>query len=329
MIDEMASVLKAEQADDDNKKEYCEMQFDGADDKKKGLERAMSDLSTAIGKEKELIAALADELAALAAGIAALDKSVAEATAQRKEENQEFQEMMASNGAAKELLGFAKNRMNKFYNPKMYKEKTVELSDADRATLAGGGTLAPTEAPGGIAGTGIEAMQISAHDAGKVAPPPPPATAAAYSKKSGESNGVIALMDLMVADVVKEMTEGKTAERLAQEDYETTMKDSAEKRALDTKALADKDKAKAETAAALEAHSEEKGATAKTLMATEKYIHSLHGECDWLLQYFTVRKEARAGEVEALKSAKAVLSGADFSLVQVGVRHRTSLRGVA
>merc|ERR1719162_328204 len=44
MIDEMASVLKAEQADDDNKKEYCEMQFDGADDKKKSLERAMSDL---------------------------------------------------------------------------------------------------------------------------------------------------------------------------------------------------------------------------------------------------------------------------------------------
>jgi len=216
--------------------------------------------------------------------------------------------------------------MNKFYNPKIYKAPPArELSDADRATLAGGGTLAPTEAPGGIAGTGIEAMQIS----GKVAPPPPPATAAAYSKKSGVSNGVIALMDLMVADVVKEMTEGKTSERLAQEDYETTMEDSAEKRALDTKALADKDKAKAETGAALEAHSEEKGATAKTLMATEKYIHSLHGECDWLLQYFTVRKEARAGEVEALKSAKAVLSGADFSLVQVGVRHRTSLRGVA
>ena len=31
---------------------------------------------------------------------------------------------------------------------------------------------------------------------------------------------------------------------------------------------------------------------------------------------FFVRKEARAGEVESLKKVKAVLSGADFSLVQ-------------
>ena len=27
---------------------------------------------------------------------------------------------MASNTAAKELLGFAKNRLNKYYNPKLY-----------------------------------------------------------------------------------------------------------------------------------------------------------------------------------------------------------------
>merc|ERR1719446_1020727 len=124
------------------------------------------------------------------------------------------------------------------------------------------------------------------------------------------------------------MNEGKTAERLAQEDYETTMKDSAEKRALDAKALADKEKAKAETEASLDSHSEEKTATGKTLYATEKFIHSLHGECDWLLQYYQVRKEARAGEVESLKSAKAVLSGADYSFVEMGVSHR-SLRGHA
>jgi len=319
MIDEMASVLAAEQVDDDNKKEYCEAQFDQADDKKKGLQRAMGNLETAIGKEKELIVALADEIKALEAGITALDKAVAEATEQRKEENSEFTELMASDGAAKELIGFAKNRMNKFYNPKLYKAPPKrELSEADQITVNNGGTLAPTAAPGGIAGTGIGLNQV--------APPPPPATAEAYSKKSGESGGVIALMDTMIADLTKEMTEAKATEENAQEDYESTMKDSAEKRAIDTKALADKGKAKAETEASLDAHAEEKAATGKTLMATEKYIQSLHGECDWLLQYFQVRKEARAGEVESLKSAKAVLSGADYSLIQSGVSHR-SLRG--
>jgi len=48
-----------------------------------------------------------------------------------------------------------------------------------------------------------------------------------------------------------------------------------------------------------------------------KYIQSLHGECDWLLKNFDVRKEARASEIDALGKAKAVLSGADFSFLQV------------
>merc|ERR1719284_651784 len=134
------------------------------------------------------------------------------------------------------------------------------------------------------------------------------------------------MIDLMIKDLTKEMTEAKTTEKLAQEDYEQTMKDSAEKRATDTKTLADKEKAKAELAAELEANTEEKGATTKTLMATLEHIQSLHAECDWLLQYFQVRKEARAGEVESLKTAKAVLSGADFSLVETS---RRSLRGQA
>merc|ERR1719316_1226924 len=136
------------------------------------------------------------------------------------------------------------------------------------------------------------------------------------------------MIDLMIKDLTKEMTEAKTTETDAQADYEQTMKDSAEKRATDTKALADKQKAKAELEAEVEANTEEKAATTKTLMATLEYIQSLHAECDWLLQYFEVRKEARTGEIDSLKNAKAVLSGADFSLVMTGETHR-SLRGRA
>jgi len=51
----------------------------------------------------------------------------------------------------------------------------------------------------------------------------------------------------MIKDLTKEMTESKTAEKLAQEDYEEAMKDAADKRATDTKTLADKEKAKADT----------------------------------------------------------------------------------
>merc|ERR1719214_176008 len=163
------------------------MQFDLADDKKKALEREISNLEKAIDKANEGIKALSEEIKALEAGIKALDKSVAEATEQRKEENAEYTELMASDGAAKEILGFAKNRLNKFYNPKLYKAPPKrQLTEEERITVNNGGTLAPTAAPGGIAGTGVTVLaDVSAH----VAPPPPPETAAAFSKKSEESNG--------------------------------------------------------------------------------------------------------------------------------------------
>merc|ERR1719440_2375237 len=121
MIDEMVVTLKTEQADDDAKKEYCAKEFDQADDKKKSLDRSISDLEKAIDDANEGIATLKDEIAALEKSIKALDKAVAEATEQRKEENEDFTQLMASDSAAKEILGFAKNRLNKFYNPALYK----------------------------------------------------------------------------------------------------------------------------------------------------------------------------------------------------------------
>jgi len=316
MIDEMAATLKKEQDDDDHKKEYCAAQFDQADDKKKSLERGVADLETAISDAKEGVATATTDIAALEDAIKALDKMVAEATSQRKEENEDFQGLMASDSAAKEILGFAKNRLNKFYNPTLYKAPPKrELSDEDRATLAAGGTLAPTEAPAGIAGTGVTVLaSVSQHGVAK--PAPPPEAPGAYKKKSGESGGVIAMIDLLVKDLDKEMTVAKAEETDAQGDYETMMKDSAAKRAEDSKALGDKQATLADLQASLGTSKEDLSSTQKELGATLQYIQSLHNECDWLLQYFEVRKEARTSEIDALGKAKAVLSGADFSLVQ-------------
>merc|ERR1719446_35543 len=83
MIDELVANLKKEQVDDDGKKEYCEAEFDKSDDKKKGLEQSISDSEAAIENMQGNIATLKDEMAALTADINALDKSVAEATANR------------------------------------------------------------------------------------------------------------------------------------------------------------------------------------------------------------------------------------------------------
>merc|ERR1719203_1825257 len=128
------------------------------------------------------------------------------------------------------------------------------------------------------------------------------------------------MIDLLVKDLEMELTEAQTEEKDSQADYEQMMRDAAEKRTTDSKALTEKTSAKADTEAELEAHQEHKTAEAKELMATMKYIHSLHAECDWLIQYFDVRKTARTDEIDSLKKAKAVLSGADYSLVQTHTR---------
>merc|ERR1719163_251862 len=112
------------------------------------------------------------------------------------------------------------------------------------------------------------------------------------------------MIKLLIRDLEKEMTEAETSEEDAQKDYEESMKDAAEKRTADSKAITEKSSAKAQLETELQEHKDGKGSAEKELMATEQYISNLHSECDWLLKYFDVRKEARASEIDALGKAK-------------------------
>jgi len=286
MVDDMVALLKKEQQDDDDKKEMCEMQLDKAEDDLKILETTVADLEKSIADGKEEIVTLTDEIAALTKGLEALDKQVEEAMVNRKEENEDYQSLMANNGAALEIIGMAKNRMNKFYNPAMYKEPAAFI-------------------------------QVHSHKQAEVdAPPPPPATAGAFAKQSEGSNGVIAMMDSLTADLEKEMQEAELEEKDSQGDYEQFTEDAAEKRVMDSKSITEKDGAKADAEVNLVKETKERQTKMKEALARVNYIGSVHKDCDWLLQNYDVRKQARAGEGDALTKCKAVLSGADFSLVQ-------------
>lgn len=127
----------------------------------------------------------------------------------------------------------------------------------------------------------------------------------------------------------KEMTEADVGEKNAQVEYEKFMKEATASRVADSKAITNKEVAKSNAETSLIKAKDERTSKTKELMAMEQYISSLHGECDWLISNFDLRKEARAGEIESLKQAKAVLAGADFSLVQTKKYGASpSLRGV-
>merc|ERR1719311_2019160 len=135
------------------------------------------------------------------------------------------------------------------------------------------------------------------------------------------------MMDAMIGDLEKEMQTAETDEKSAQKEYEEFLEDSKEKRATDAKAITDKSAAKAELEGMLEKARKDHAGKGKELMASHEVLAHTHGECDFLLQNFDSRKTARTEEAENLKKAKAVLSGADFSLVQRSTSH--NLRGAA
>ena len=123
------------------------------------------------------------------------------------------------------------------------------------------------------------------------------------------------------------MTVAKTTEKEAQKDYEALMADAKAKRSADSKSVSQKEQTKADLEGELQNHKNAKAEATQELAATAEYIAGLHAECDWLLEHHDARKSARAGEVESLNNAKAVLAGADYSLVQV--HERQHLRGRA
>merc|ERR1719215_18713 len=54
---------------------------------------------------------------------------------------------------------------------------------------------------------------------------PPPATWGAYATKSEESNEVVAMINLLIKDMDKEMTEAWTSQKEAQADYQMMMRE--------------------------------------------------------------------------------------------------------
>ena len=58
---------------------------------------------------------------------------------------------------------------------------------------------------------GYEFTQINVHS--REAPPPPPETFDAYTKQGEATNGVMTMMDIIVADLDKEMREADVDEK--------------------------------------------------------------------------------------------------------------------
>merc|ERR1719281_2084447 len=251
----MVSVLKEEQKDDDTQKAFCDTDIGKSETQQKDTEEAVAASQAFIEETTAESAATAEEIASLQKEIKEMDKAVAEATEQRKEEHAEFLVFQQQSSAALQLIDKAKNRLVKFYRPTMYKEApTKELTEEEKILAASGRSdMIATAAPEYIPGTTETVYaQIRSHSNDDAAPPPPPETWGAYQKKDGKSNGVMALMDMLMKELSSDLTASENEEKTSQKDYETLMSDSQATRAQNVASITDKEAAKADMDTAVE-----------------------------------------------------------------------------
>merc|ERR1719456_1015825 len=121
------------------------------------------------------------------------------------------------------------------------------------------------------------------------------------------------MMDTIISDLKSDSKDASYEEKTSQTMYAELMADSQASRASDSKALVGAQTTKAQVEAKLMTSKETHGATTQDLKLVGTTIQDLHVSCDFILQNFDLRKEARTNEIEGLKNAKAVLSGASFS----------------
>merc|ERR1719198_2130700 len=137
----------------------------------------------------------------------------------------------------------------------------------------------------------------------------PSADFAASDSRKSETGGILAILEMLVEDLEKEMKEGRADDADAQEKYlkqngalqETLDSQEETLTNLETQ-LADLE----EKMRSYEKYKDEKGADKD---AEEDMKKSLVTDCSWVKTHFESRREKRKVEIQGLVDAKAFLAG--------------------
>merc|ERR1712060_810151 len=144
-----------------------------------------------------------------------------------------------------------------------------------------------------------------------VGPPPPPGFEA--YKNNAASGGVMKLIQSIIADAKAMEAEAIRSEEDAQKAYEDFVKETNNSIEAKSRDIVSKTEEKAQAETDLVEANKAKDAVMLELEQLSNYNAELHQSCDFVLKNFDLRQAARDEEVEALRQAKAILSGANFA----------------
>jgi len=141
--------------------------------------------------------------------------------------------------------------------------------------------------------------------------PPPPPGFKEY-KKNAASGGVMGMIQQIINDAKAMEADAIRAEEDSQKAYEDFVKETNASIESKTKEIINKSEEKAKSETDLTQANADKEAVLLELEQLSNYNAELHQSCDFVMKNFEIRQTGRDEEVEALKQAKAILSGADF-----------------
>jgi len=142
---------------------------------------------------------------------------------------------------------------------------------------------------------------------------PPPPAGFKDLKKNAASGGVMGMIQQIINDAKAMEAEAIRAEEDSQKSYEDFVKETNASIEEKSKAIVNKSEEKAKSETDLTQSNEDKESVMLELEQLSNYNAELHQSCDFVMKNFEIRQTARDEEIEALKQAKAILSGADFN----------------
>jgi len=272
-IDEMVTQLLKEKKDEIEHKDWCVEEFNTNELQSQSKGRDKEDVLAHIEDLESTLDALTKAIKLTEAEIKEMQIQLKRAGEDRERENKEFQTTVADQRETAKLLKAALSILQQFYEP---------------AAASAESSFAQRQAPAG---------------------PPPPPGFDTYEKSSG-SKGVLGMIKQIISDTEAMEKETVRDEEDAQKAYEDFVKQTNAAVETKSKELVNKKETKADTEADLVQANKDKESILAELEQLSNYKAELHSSCDFILKNFDARQKARDEEVDALKQAEAILSGA-------------------
>merc|ERR1719401_2999318 len=273
MIDEMVSQLVKEKADEIKHKDWCTEEFNANQLQTEKKEREKKDLIAQIQDLEATIDKLKREIETLKSEIAEMQVQLKRAGEDREKQNKKFQSTVSDQRETQRLLKAALVHLQDFY------------------------------------GKGAGEVQ-SLLQQEPVGPPPPPGFE--EYKHNAANGGVMNLIQQIIEDAKAMEAEALRSEEDSQKAYEDFVKETNASIESKSRDIINKSDAKAGAESDLVEAQKEKSSVLLDLEHLSNYNAELHQSCDFVLDNFDLRQAARDQEVEALRQAKAILSGANF-----------------